>query len=96
MPQNHKLGGGELFYAHGAVGVQLGGGNANFRAQTQLAAIVKAAGGVDRHHGGVRLTQEAAGVVQVAGADDFRMVGTVAGNVVQRRVQIFHYAHGQN
>ena len=39
----------QLFKAHGAAGMQLLGGDADLRAQAELAAIGKAGGGVDIH-----------------------------------------------
>src|SRR5262249_40177885 len=44
---DHVLLGGELSQAHGAEGVEAGGGDADLRAQPQLAAVVEAGGGVD-------------------------------------------------
>ena len=91
-PEGHKFGRRQVAYAHGTLGMQLGGADPDFSAKAELPAVVETGGRVDGGEGGVGLAQKARGVGVVVGANDFGVVRAVTGDVSQRVIQRIHDA----
>ncbi len=80
--------GAEFFEAHGAAGVDLVGGDADFRAEAELVSVGEAGGGVPVNGGGVAVGEEVAGDGFVAGADGVGVVGAVSLDVLEGLVEV--------
>src|SRR5690606_12787667 len=76
VPEYQVLEARQLLQAHGAAGVHFAGGDADFGAHAELAAVGELGGGVVHHHRAVDRGHEAAGGLGVLGQD---RVGVVAG-----------------
>ena len=69
----------QLLQSHGAPGVELLGGDADFRPQAKLASVRKPGGGVYIHGGGVHFLQEPLGIGVVLGDDALTVTGGIPG-----------------
>ena len=76
--------------------MELLGGDAHLAAQTELAAVGKAGGGVDVHGGAVHPVNKGIGVGGVFGDDGLAVAGGVGGNVSDGLVHTVHELHGQD
>ena len=76
----------ELFEAHRAVGVQLGGRDAHLGTEAELITIVEAGGSVHEHEARIDLADETLTLGLVAGHDRFGVKRAVAGDVRQRLI----------
>src|SRR5690606_36741211 len=74
---HHPAFDGQRLQAHRGVGVQAGGGDADLRAQAELAAVVEARLCVHHDRRAADRADEAVGRGLVGGADGFSMVGRV-------------------
>src|SRR5690606_18493889 len=77
---------GELFDADGAAGVHFAGGDADFAAETEFAAVGELGGGVVQQDGAVDFAEELLNSSRVLGDDRF---GVVAGIVLDMRDGVF-------
>ncbi|KAG1531927.1 hypothetical protein G6F50_016443 [Rhizopus delemar] len=76
--------------------MQACGGNADFAAQAELAAVGKARGGIDHHHRRAQRVDEALGIAAVFGGNHFGVVGGIAADVGNGRIQIVDHAYRQH
>ena len=83
----YLLVGAQLRKAHGAPGVELLGGDAHLAAQSELAPVGEAGGGVPIDRGGVHLGQEPLCGLLVGGDDGVRVAGGVGGDVGDGRTR---------
>ena len=95
-PAQHETLDGQRLGAHRPVRVQPGGGDADFGAESQFAAVTEARRGVDHHHGRTDRLHEALRGGLVAGGDDLGVVGAVAADVRQGVFQTVDHAYGED
>ena len=80
---------GELLRTDRATGVHLAGGDADLRAETELAAVGELGRGVPDHDRAVDPVQEIFGRRGILGDDRLGMAGAVSLDMVDRRVRAF-------
>ena len=86
--------GNELIQAHGASGVQLLRGDADLRAEPELAAIREARGRVYIDRRRIDLCREPLRRTEVLSDDAFAVAGRILRNVRDSRVKAVYDAHG--
>lgn len=76
--------------------MELLGGDADLRAQTEFPAVGKTGGGVDVHGRRVHFPQEFFGGLLVFRHDTFAVAGAVGGNIVDGFRCAGYHAHGED
>src|SRR5690554_2391283 len=96
VAKHHVFFAGQPQQSDRATGMQLVGGNADFRAQTVLETIGKTGRGVDHHRTGVHFGQEAACSGEVFGNDAVGMLRAMPVDMGNGLVDRIKNAYGQN
>src|ERR1043166_1518039 len=94
IAENDKFRRRELFEAHGAEGVNFTRADADFGAQSELAAVVKARRCVHHHGGGVDAVDERSRPLIVLRHDGFRVFRPVALDMIDGFIHVGDDPHG--
>src|SRR5438445_5918193 len=93
---DHKLGGGEAFGAHRAVGVEARRRDADFGAEAELATIGKPRRRVDEHGRGIDFAEPLLGNLTIVGDDRFSVMTAVVLDVLDRGRDSVDHAHRED